>query len=77
MGDIVFTDPAALRQLEAITHPAVRQRIDELVARRRADCSRHRSHQAAGRRAAKAVDVVWVVDARRLANWRACSSSGA
>ncbi len=32
LGRIVFADPAALRDLEAITHPAVRPRIRALIA---------------------------------------------
>jgi dephospho-CoA kinase len=32
LGHIVFDDPAALRDLEAIIHPAVRPRIEEAVA---------------------------------------------
>jgi dephospho-CoA kinase len=32
LGRIVFADPAALRDLEAITHPAVRQRILAAIA---------------------------------------------
>ena len=32
LGRIVFADPAALRDLEAITHPAVRPRILALIA---------------------------------------------
>lgn len=33
LAGIVFQDPAALRDLEAIVHPAVRRRIEESVAR--------------------------------------------
>jgi dephospho-CoA kinase len=33
LATIVFEDPAALRDLEAIVHPAVRRRIEEAVAR--------------------------------------------
>ena len=33
LGRIVFSDPAALRDLEAITHPAVRPRILQAIAR--------------------------------------------
>ena len=32
LGRIVFTEPAALRRLEAITHPAIRARIAGVVA---------------------------------------------
>src|SRR6185503_1510316 len=32
LGKVVFSDPAALRDLEAITHPAVRPRIQALIA---------------------------------------------
>jgi dephospho-CoA kinase len=33
LAEIVFEDPAALRDLEGIVHPAVRRRIEEEVAR--------------------------------------------
>lgn len=36
LGAIVFADPARLRQLEAIVHPAVRQRIEARIAASRA-----------------------------------------
>jgi dephospho-CoA kinase len=36
LGAIVFADPARLRRLEALTHPAVRQRIDDRIAASRA-----------------------------------------
>lgn len=65
LGRIVFADAAALARLEALTHPAIRCRIDALVA-------------AAGQRVvaieaikllegglAEDVDAVWVVDAPR------------
>lgn len=32
LGAIVFADKAALRRLEALTHPAIRARVDERVA---------------------------------------------
>jgi dephospho-CoA kinase len=32
LADIVFADDAALRDLEAITHPAVRRRVDQQLA---------------------------------------------
>ena len=35
LGEIVFADPAARRTLEAITHPAIRRRADEKLARLR------------------------------------------
>jgi len=37
LGRIVFNDPAALRDLEAITHPAVRPRILAAIARAETD----------------------------------------
>jgi len=33
LGEIVFSDPAARRTLEAITHPAIRARADQKLAR--------------------------------------------
>ena len=35
LGEIVFSDPAARRTLEAITHPAIRARADQKLARLR------------------------------------------
>jgi dephospho-CoA kinase len=35
LGEIVFSDPAARRALEAITHPAIRARADQKLARLR------------------------------------------
>ena len=63
LGDIVFTDPAALRQLEAITHPAVRQRIDELVRAAEPDVVVIEAIKLLEGALRQAVDVVWVVDA--------------
>lgn len=37
LGEIVFADPGALARLEALVHPAVGQRINELVAASTAD----------------------------------------
>ena len=37
LGRLVFADPAALRDLEAITHPAVRPRIESVMTRAEAD----------------------------------------
>ncbi len=37
LGRVVFADPAALRDLEALVHPAVRPRILELIAAAEAD----------------------------------------
>ena len=37
LGKIVFADPARLRTLESITHPAVRRRIDQQIRRRRTE----------------------------------------
>lgn len=37
LGAIVFSDPAARRRLEDITHPAIGARADELLARYRRD----------------------------------------
>ena len=31
LGNIVFADQAKLRKLEAVTHPAIRERIDQLI----------------------------------------------
>jgi len=37
LGKIVFKDPGALRELEAIVHPLVTQGIEEIIARSNAD----------------------------------------
>ncbi len=39
LGRVVFADPAALRDLEALVHPAVRPRILELIAAAEADAA--------------------------------------
>jgi dephospho-CoA kinase len=39
LGRVVFTDPAALRELEAIVHPAVRPRIEAAVAAAEAEAA--------------------------------------
>ncbi len=36
LAKIVFSDPGALRELESMTHPAIRSRIDDLVGAARA-----------------------------------------
>ncbi len=43
LGRIVFADPAALRDLEAIVHPAVRPRILAAIAAAEAVRARRRS----------------------------------
>lgn len=37
LGRIVFSDPTRLEQLEAVTHPAIARRIEQLVASSAAD----------------------------------------
>ena len=39
LGRVVFADPAALRDLEALVHPAVRPRILELIAAAESDAA--------------------------------------
>jgi len=64
VGSVVFADPAALKDLEAITHPAIR----DLAARREAEAADapvvvHDNPLLVEMGAAAACDVVLVVDA--------------
>ena len=63
LGEIVFAQPAALRRLEAITHPAVRMRIDALVRAAEADVVVIEAIKLLEGGLRGAVDAVWVVDA--------------
>lgn len=64
LGRIVFADPAALRDLEAITHPAVRSRILATIAAAEANGAGAIVIEAiklVGGRLAEVCDEVWLV----------------
>ncbi len=63
LGELVFAEPAALRQLEAITHPAVRRRIEALVRAAEADVVVIEAIKLLEGALREAVNAVWVVDA--------------
>ena len=63
LGEIVFADGARLRQLEAISHPAIRQRIDHLVRSSDATVVVIEAIKLLEGDLKHAVDAVWVVDA--------------
>lgn len=83
LGDIVFAEPAALRQLESITHPAVRGRIDALARAADADVIVIEAIKLLEGALREAVDAVWVVDAppatrlARLIEERGMTKAGA
>lgn len=63
LGSIVFADPAALTDLEAITHAAIRERADRLAAAAPADAVVvHDNPLLVEMGAAELMDVVVVVD---------------
>jgi dephospho-CoA kinase len=63
LGAIVFADPARLKQLEGISHPAIRRRIDQLVRRAEARVVVIEAIKLLEGDLRQAVDSVWVVDA--------------
>ena len=63
LGSIVFADAQALRQLEAITHPAVRRRIDARIRAASADVVVIEAIKLLEGALRHVVDSVWVVDA--------------
>lgn len=83
LGDIVFAEPASLRQLESITHPAVRGCIDALVRAAEADVIVIEAIKLLEGALREAVDAVWVVDAppatrlSRLIEERGMTKAGA
>ena len=83
LGDIVFAEPASLRQLESITHPAVRGRIDALARAAEADVVVIEAIKLLEGALREAVDAVWVVDAppatqlARLIEERGMTKTGA
>ena len=63
LGKIVFADPAALKQLESITHPLIRQTIDRLIRASTKNIIVIEAIKLLEGRLKDAVDAVWVVDA--------------
>lgn len=63
LGNIVFSNPVALAQLEAIIHPIVRQAINTLVSRARQRVVVIEAIKLVEGDLADDVDSVWVVDA--------------
>jgi dephospho-CoA kinase len=64
LGTIVFSNPAALAKLEAITHPIIGQAVNVLVSRAQQSVVVIEAIKLLEGDLAKAVDVVWVVDAK-------------
>ncbi len=65
LADVVFADPAQLRRLEAITHPAIRLEIDRRIRGAKADVLVIEAIKLLEGDLKNAVDAVWVVDASR------------
>jgi len=63
LGEIVFADPARLKQLEGISHPAIRRRIDQLIRGSDARVVVIEAIKLLEGELRGAVDSVWVVDA--------------
>lgn len=70
LGKIVFSDPAALKRLEAIIHPAVHQTIDRLVQDSAKDIIVIEAIKLLEGRLKQAVDAVWVVHAAPQTQYR-------
>ena len=83
LGGLVFADPAQLKRLERITHPAIRQAIDRRIRSAAADVVVIEAIKLLEGDLKNAVDAVWVVDAapatqqRRLMSERGMSPSEA
>ena len=63
LGKIVFADPAQLKKLEAITHPAIGKRIDQLIRSAESKVVVIEAIKLLEGRTRALVDAVWVVDA--------------
>ncbi len=70
LGRIVFSNPQALAQLESITHPIVRAAINTLVSRAKQRVIVIEAIKLIEGDLAKAVDVVWVVNAKPETQYR-------
>lgn len=64
LGSIVFSNPAALAKLEAVTHPIVRQGINILITRAKQQVIVVEAIKLLEGELAGMVDEIWVVDAR-------------
>ena len=62
LGKIVFADRARLKTLEAITHPAIGQRIDELIRAATSEVVVIEAIKLLEGRLGGIVDAVWVAD---------------
>lgn len=65
LGSIVFADPEALAELEAIVHPATLQMIDRRIAATRADVVAIEAIKLIESGLAAQCDSVWVVTCRK------------
>lgn len=70
LASIVFSNPAALAKLEAITHPVIAQAINTLVSRAKQPIVVIEAIKLLEGDLAKAVDTVWVVDAKPETQYR-------
>lgn len=83
LGKIVFADPARLKRLEGITHPAIRGRIHQLIRAADKPVVVVEAIKLLEGELRHAVDAVWVVDAspatqlQRLTSSRGMSPSEA
>jgi dephospho-CoA kinase len=70
LGTIVFSNPAALKKLEEITHPVIRQAIAALVTRAKQPVIIIEAIKLLEGELADAVDEVWVVNAKPETQYR-------
>lgn len=83
LGNVVFSDPNALAQLEKISHPIIRQGLDLLIKRANQDVVVIEAIKLFEGGLADECDAVWVVDApedvqlERLMNYRKMSEAAA
>jgi len=64
LGKLVFGDAEALKKLEAITHPVIRQGINALISRSQQRVVVIEAIKLLEGELAEAVDAIWVVDAK-------------
>jgi len=70
LGQIVFSNPEALKKLEAITHPIIRQAVDALVKRSKQRVVVIEAIKLLDGELKDWVDEVWVVNASRKTQFR-------
>lgn len=70
LGQMVFSNPTALKQLEAITHPIIRQAINILVGRAKQPIVVIEAIKLLEGDLANMVDSVWVVNAKPQTQYR-------